>query len=306
VSVPDDHPIEGRDWKESNISMSEFGNEVLQQMLQKAADAGEVFKSRAIQGMRVLGVPITTMTDRPSSGQSAENNSVQSGATNLETPVANPVTPSQTSRVCITSVTDRPSSGGNVENHSGRSERRIRERPHIGSGTQPDTTRASVSAGVPDADAETRSRESVGNIEDEIAVLAIGLQSGTGEIKEVVTVMEVGSRPSVAQVMDHLKQHEEAGTYDLRQRLEPMSLNSVEIRTAKKPMRMRQVAEFRNKWGDNSEVLGRLDEVRKMRPLVPCLPCQESDDIRRAAGHAVSSSTPIFVVYIFEVQVSGP
>ena len=349
LSVTDDHPIEGADWKESNISMSEFGDEVLQQMLQKAADAGEVFDSKAIQAMRILGVNVTALTNRASSGGSTENNSVESGATNQETPVANPATQSQTSGVHITPATDRPSSGGNVETHSGRiegrvhgnplanqvtrsqasgvhitlatdrpssggnveddsgqSERRIRERHHIDLGTRTDTSRASVSSRVPDADAETCSRESVRNVEDEIAVLRIGLQTSTGEIDEVVTLMKVGSRPSVAEVMDHLKQDEEPRTYDLRQRLEPMLLKSLEIRTAKKPMHMCQVAEFRNKWGNNSEILGMLDEVHKMRRLVPCLPCQETDETRKAAGLDVSSSNPIFVVYIFEVEVSGP
>ncbi|KAF8337809.1 hypothetical protein F5887DRAFT_1077932 [Amanita rubescens] len=290
ASQPDDHPIEGKDWREMLVYTTGFGDNVFQELLRKAADGGQVFKSSVIGGMRVQGVHITPATDRPSSGRTVENNPGPTPATQARIPPA----------------TDRPSPGRNVENPSGQSVSMNLERPETVPGTQAQTTGASaLGAAVSDENVEAPSCGSLGNLEDDLAIVAVGLQSATGETEEVVISMKVDSCPSVAQVIDHLKEIEEAQTYDLRQRLEPMSSKDVEIRTAKKPMPTHQVAELRGKWckwGDKSQVLGRLNEVENMRRLAPCMTCQEADDIRRAAGRDVSPSAPIFVLYLFELK----
>lgn len=247
----------------------------------------------------------TPTSNRPSSGRTV-GNSTPSGTRNPDRPQTNPRPQSQLTRVPITPVTDSPSSGRTAGNSSS-SGMRNPERPPGDPSTVPNTTRTSaVSARVSEANTGTRSRESAGDLEEELAVVVIGLRSATGHFEHVVTSMKVGSCPSVEQVMDHLKEDEEEETNDLRQRLGPMSLNCLEIRTAKKPMHIREVAELRGKWGDKSRPLGKLDEVRKMELLAPCVPSRQVDEMRRAAGHEVSSSAPVFVLYIFEDQVSGP
>lgn len=221
------------------------------------------------------------------------------------------------SRVSIAPATAHPSSSSAVENHD-------EESGSTGSGTEaqmtsssavlvgPDTShdaqmmRASaLSAELSYEDTETRPSRSIDELEDEASIFTIGLQTASGELFEVVSSIKVGCRISVDQIIDHLKKDKEHKTCDLRQRLELMSANSVEIRTAKIPIRVCQVAAARGKWGDTSQVLGKLDEVDKMRHLMPCIPSQEADDIRRVAGHHISSSTPIFVMYLFEIPVSG-
>ena len=139
---------------------------------------------------------------------------------------------------------------------------------------------------------------------DRPSLLAIGLHTASGEILEVVSSIKVGRSVSVSQVIDHLKKDEDQRTYDLRQRLGVMSANTVEICTAKNPTRIRQAAASRGKWGDTSEVLGRLHEVETMRHLAPCVASPEAEKFRE--GLDASSSTPIFVLYLFEIPVGGP
>jgi hypothetical protein len=189
-------------------------------------------------------------------------------------------------------------------------------------GTEAETTRASaVSVGQSEAggrpregrvednhdeDTATRPSGRVDDVADEPSLLAIGLQTAMGDFLEVVSSIKVGCHVSLDQVLDHLKKDDGAETYDLRQWLERMSANNVKICTTTIPRSVRQVAALRDKWGDSSQVLGKLDEVEKKGHLVPCIPSKEADEIRKLAGHNVSSSTSIFVLYLFEILVSGP
>ena len=203
----------------------------------------------------------------------------------------------------IAPAADHRSSKGAVENPSEESGKRD-------TSAETQTTRASaVSAGPSEVGARARERMVEDNHDEDTetpSLLAVGLQTALGDSLEVVSSIKAGRHVSVVWVLRQLKNDNEGRTYDLGQQLGHMSANSVEIRTATIPRNVRQVAAGRDKWGDSSQLLGKLDEAEKMPALVPCIPSKEADEIRKFAGKDVSSSIPIFVLYFFETSVSGP
>ncbi|KAF8329957.1 hypothetical protein F5887DRAFT_1074820 [Amanita rubescens] len=135
--------------------------------------------------------------------------------------------------------------------------------------------------------------------ESEEAVIAIGLHRTTGEVEEVIMSMKVRSVPRVDKVVARAKREDDSSTQNLRRMLEMVTSQRVLVATAKKLVRVHQVADLQGKWGDGFKVLGKLEDVEKSKLLLqPCDPCPEAVDIQTAAN--ASPSSPIFVMYFIE------
>jgi hypothetical protein len=243
---------------------------------------GEKFNKKLLEEMRVLGKPIPRATDRPASATGAVSNGDDS-ASHVPPPRA----------------IDRPSSRTNAVSNNETTASCVPLLPPL----NPDTM--SGRDGTP-VTSQTRGVRGAGaqREEGELSVVAIGLQTVSGEMQEVVALLPLGDCPTVAKLLDCL--HEEPKARALRARLEQMKPDAVEIRTARKPLHTAQIAKFRGKWGDQSELLGKLASVQLMRPLVPCDDCQENEEIWAFMGSAIPRTTPILVVYMFEIRSEEP
>lgn len=256
-----EHPIEGPGWVESAIYAHWYEDDDFQETLRQASEGGEVFDPKLLEGLEIKGKHIRLAT-----------------------------------------VDQAPTSSTNSANVTIRTEGRLGE-PSRSSVSLPADDGLPISAiGRPTAgvNAVQRSLEAVGRDEDDdvVSIVAIGLQMASVE-RQMVTTMKVGNRPSIGRVMDCLKREEEPQMRDLVKCIELMHADAVEIRTAQKPLQVGQVGEFRGKWGDSSQVLGKLDDV-----LEPCIACPEVEQIRKFVGPETSPSAHVFVMYIFERQVS--
>ena len=259
-----------------------FRDSVLQQILGEAAEMGEVFNNREIQAWRRQRLSTAPAADHRSSKGAVENPSEASGKTD---------TSAETQMTRASAVSVGPSEVG------ARTCESMVERA------------SAISAGPSEVGACVRKRMVEDNHDEDTetpSLLAVGLQTALGDSLEVVSSIKVGQHVSIAWVLCQLKNDNEGRTYELGQQLGHMSANSVKIRTARIPRNVCQVVAGRDKWGDSSQLLGKLDEAEKMPALAPCIPSKEADEIRKFAGNDVSSSIPIFVLYFFETLVSGP
>ena len=275
-------------------------DQLLGDTLKEAAEMGEKHDSKLLEEMRVLGKPIPRKTDRPAS----RTNAVSSGslvppprATDCTTSRTNAVSNSDdpASRVPPPRATDRPTSRTNAVSNGDGLASRVPP-PNAGTILGHNGTSAVISANVQTTGAQ---RE-----EGEIAVVAIGLKPLVGEIVQVVALLPLGDCPTVAKVLDCLKDEPKARA--LRARLEQMKPDDVEIRTAGKPLHTGEIAKFRGGWGDQSELLGKLAGAQLMRQLIPCDNCQETEQIRAVVGSTIPRTTPILVVYMFELSSQEP
>lgn len=170
---------------------------------------------------------------------------------------------------------------------------------------EPDSTSSEASDRVetPEINADDPTTEG-GESED--VVIAIGLHRTTGEIEEVIMTMNVRLPPTVENVVARAKREDDSSTLDLRRMLDLIPSRRVVVATAKKLVRVHQVAHLQGKWGDGFHVLGKLEDVEKLNLVLhPCDPCcPEAVDIRTGAKLPASSSAPIFVMYFIETDVS--
>jgi len=142
--------------------------------------------------------------------------------------------------------------------------------------------------------------------EFEEVVIAIGLHRTTGEMEEAIMTMKVRSLPRVDKVVERAKREDDS-TQNLRRMLELIPSQRVLVATAKKLVRVHQVADLQGKWGDGFKVLGKMEDIEILRwHLQPCDPCPEAVEIRTAAKPPALSSSPIFVMYFIELDVSEP
>ncbi|KAF8325299.1 hypothetical protein F5887DRAFT_1085618 [Amanita rubescens] len=306
-------PNDAKEWKENKIFWCGSSDQLLEKTLKEAVEMGEKFDKKLLEEMRVLGMPIPRATDRPASG----TNAVSNGESTSRVPRA----------------TDRPASRTNVVSNDDTTASHDVPPPNadtisVHNGTSAvtsanDQTTATTASHVPPPNADTTSvhngTSAVTSANDQTTgaggasaqrnqgepwIVAIGLQNVSGEIEQVVVLLPLGHGPTVAKVLDCLRDEPQARA--LRARLSQMKSDAVEIRTAKKPLHTAQIAKFRGKWGDQSELLGKLADTQLMRQLVPCDNCQESEDIRAFVGSTIPRTTPILVVYMFELLSEEP
>ena len=241
---------------------------------------GEKFNKKLLEEMRVLGMPIPHATDRPDSGTNAVSSNGDDSASRVPPPRA----------------TDRPASRTNAASNDGTIASRVPLLP------PPMADTISSHDGTSAVTSQTGGARGAGA--QRLSVVAIGLQTVSGEMQEVVALLPLGDCPTVPKVLDCLR--EEPTARALRARLEQMKPDAVEIRTARKLLHTAQIAKFRGKWGDESELLGKLGAAQLLPQLVPCDNCQENEEIWAFVGSTVPRATPILVLYMFELLSGEP
>ena len=229
----------------------------------------------------------------PSSRRNEEPGSIPSGATNRPTSRINQEPASTlrgaTSRPASTSARTEPIRDINASSRpsSRRNEGEASELETLATNAGPATTEGGEC------------------VDETLVVIAIGLHRAGGVVEEVTTSMKMDANPMIDKVLERMKREDDPSTQNLRQMLELIPPQRVQVATAKKPVRVRQVADLKGKWGDGFKVLGKLEDIDQSKwHLQPCDPCPEMVEIRTAANPPLSSSSPMYVMYLIELEVS--
>jgi hypothetical protein len=138
--------------------------------------------------------------------------------------------------------------------------------------------------------------------QDAPAAVVIGLEKNHHNYMMEVVLMNVGSCPTVAKVLDCMRRIDNHPMQALYRHLQQIPPESALLSTSKRPVAMKDLAVERASWGIHPKMIGLLEEAQT-RALEPCMACPEMDSIRDSLTPPIVSSIPIMVLYI-ERQVS--
>ncbi|KAF8715325.1 hypothetical protein AX14_012619 [Amanita brunnescens Koide BX004] len=237
-----EEPIEGADCVEWEIHLHYDRDKEFQEALKLAADGGDFFDPKLLEGMDVLVKP--AMVDCATRSSANSPSTVRTQARFEEG-----------SRSWLTLAA----------NHNSGAVR------HPADGLL-------ISAIRPQTDAAPPAHNGVGRDDDDaLSIVAIGVQTASLE-DEIVKTMKVGTRPSVIKVLDCLKLENDVRSHNLVKWIERAEVNVMEICTATRPMGIDQLAQAGGKWGAKPKALRKLEDI--LEPCINCLEVEDIRRLR--------------------------
>lgn len=225
-------PLEGAGSVEWEIHPHYDGDKEFQEALKLAADGGDFFDAKLLEGMDLRVKPATV--DRATRSSAISPSTVRTQARFEEGSRSWPTL---------------------TANHNSGAVR------HPADGL-------SISAIGSQTDAALPAHNGVGRDDDDaFSIVAIGVQTASLE-DEIVKTMKVGTRPSVVKVLDCLKLENDVRSRDLVKWIERAEVDAMEICTAARPMGIDQLAQAGGKWGAKPKALRKLEDI--LEPCIDC------------------------------------